>query len=80
MNRTGNHGSASFIFGESSKSVPFLFVKAGCDYTGWDCQASNSLIVARSMQDMVKFGMDESDRAALGIDFNAVDFGKRVDE
>lgn len=45
----------------------FLVASGGCDYTGWDCQASNNLTVCASLDDAVKYGLDEARRALLGL-------------
>lgn len=45
----------------------FLVASGGCDYTGWDCQASNNLVVAATLEDAIKFGLDDGQRARLEI-------------
>lgn len=45
----------------------FAVVSAGCDYTGWDCQASNSISVAATLDDAIRFGLNDSERARLGL-------------
>jgi hypothetical protein len=45
----------------------FLVARGSCDYTGWDCQAGNSLTVAPSLSEAIRFGMGNSDRDRLGL-------------
>lgn len=45
----------------------FGYIKAGCDYTGWDCRAGGTSYVARSLDLIERFACDESDRKRLGI-------------
>lgn len=50
------------------KDGRYLVASGGCDYTGWDCQAGNSLVVAPTLQDAIRFGLGESERARLGFE------------
>ena len=43
------------------------FLSAGCDYTGWDCQAGGYAIVGVNVPDMIRLGLGEADRARLGF-------------
>jgi hypothetical protein len=45
----------------------YLVAVGGCDYTGWDCRASNNLAVAKTLADAIRFGLDEGQRARLGL-------------
>lgn len=45
----------------------FAFVSAGCDYTGWDCQASGSVTVADTLDRLALFALDDRDRERLGF-------------
>jgi hypothetical protein len=45
----------------------FLVTVAGCDYTGWDCVASNSLTVTATKEDAIRFALDDAQRARLGL-------------
>lgn len=49
------------------KDGRFLFADGWCDYTGWDCQAGNSLELAESLDDLLLYGLNESERKRLGI-------------
>jgi hypothetical protein len=43
----------------------FAFVEAGCDYTGWDCQAGGSCTTATSLGELYQFGLTEEARGRL---------------
>lgn len=48
------------------KDGRYLVATGGCDYTGWDCQAENTLTVARDEATAVRFGMSDENRERLG--------------
>jgi hypothetical protein len=43
----------------------FAAVEAGCDYTGWDCQADNRIAVARTEEAAVRYGLGDDNRRRL---------------
>lgn len=45
----------------------FFALRAGCDYTGWDCQAGGSADVAATKEDILQFGLSEQERGRLGL-------------
>lgn len=45
----------------------FFSIEAGCDYTGWDCQASGSTCIAMSFGEIVLFGLTDAARDRLGL-------------
>lgn len=49
------------------KDARYLVAVAACDYTGWDCQARNSLTVFASLADAIRFGLDDAQRVRLGL-------------
>jgi hypothetical protein len=44
----------------------FLFLTAGCDYTGWDCQAGGSGEVRDDLDTLIWNDIGENDRERLG--------------
>lgn len=52
----------------------FLAVRAGCDYTGWDCQAGGHADLADTHADVVALGLTLEERTRLGLRVS----GKRV--
>jgi hypothetical protein len=49
------------------KDGRFLFLSAGCDYTGWDCQSGGSSWLADSLDALVRFGLTDDARSRLGL-------------
>jgi hypothetical protein len=45
----------------------WFFMEAGCDTTGWDCQAGGSHETAPSYEQLVAMVMTQEQRAALGV-------------
>lgn len=45
----------------------YFFLSAGCDYTGWDCQASGDVNIGMTADEVIVFGMGPDDRRRLGI-------------
>lgn len=45
----------------------YFIARAGCDYTGWDCQASGYGEVADDLQEMIRLGLSKEDQERLGI-------------
>jgi hypothetical protein len=50
----------SSVYGEA-----YLFVEAGCDYTGWDCQASGYGYASLSLENLWRWGVGDEQRARL---------------
>jgi len=49
------------------KDGRYFSARGGCDYTGWDCQASNSGDVAKTITDIEKFGLTDDERIRFGV-------------
>lgn len=49
------------------KDGRYITVNSGCDYTGWDCQASGDIMVAATLEDAVRYGLDDEERERLGV-------------
>lgn len=45
----------------------YFFIEASCDYTGWDCQAGGTAVVASTLDRLVKLGIGSEFRSRLGI-------------
>ena len=41
------------------KSGAYAFYRAGCDYTGFDCQGGMELIVSRNFAEVIEYGMND---------------------
>lgn len=45
----------------------YVIAAAGCDCSGWDCQAGGWAVVSESLPDLVRWGMTEEVRQRLGF-------------
>ena len=68
-----NDGDNWIIF-VKLKNGYYGFLSAGCDYTGWDCQASGFSYVSKSKKKIIRYGMGEDDRKRLGLTLIGEDF------
>lgn len=44
----------------------FVYLEAGCDFTGWDCQADGFAQVGDTLEQLVRFGVGQQSRRRLG--------------
>lgn len=58
----GENDERDWIVWGQLKDGRWFVARGGCDYTGWDCQASNSGDVASTEQDIIDFGMTGDER------------------
>lgn len=63
----GENDGPSWIIMVKLKGGMYGFLSAGCDYTGWDCQAGGQSYVSKSKQKLIRFGLGEDDRKRFGI-------------
>ncbi len=63
----GEREERSWIVWGQLKDGRWFFAEGSCDYTGWDCQASNAGAVASSEADIIRFGMTDGDRERFGL-------------
>ena len=61
-----NDGPSWMMVGKLNDGRHF-FLDAGCDYTGWDCQAGGDAQVADTYENLKRYGMTEDARERLGI-------------
>lgn len=47
------------------KDGRFASLRAGCDYTGWDCQSGGSANVCDTFERMWQYGLDDYERERL---------------
>ena len=46
----------------------WFYLEAGCDYTGWDCQAGGSVTIARTKEECENFAMTDESRSRMNVD------------
>lgn len=61
-----NDGEYWRIYGKL-KDGRFFSIEAGCDYTGWDCQAGGSAWVSSTKKGIISEGLTEEARRVFGI-------------
>lgn len=61
----GENDSSDWLCVVKMKDKRFAVVRAGCDYTGWDCQSNGASCVAATLKDLVKFGLSDSERSRI---------------
>lgn len=62
----GENDGPSWVMVGKLKDRRFFFLDAGCDYTGWDCQAGGDAQVADTLDNLIRYGMDEAARSRFG--------------
>jgi hypothetical protein len=66
----GENDGRDWIVWGKLKDGRWFVARAGCDYTGWYCQAHNSGDVASSIENIIQFGMSEDERSRFGCAVN----------
>ena len=61
-----NDGDDWIVFG-TLKDGRWFSLKAGCDYMGWDCQASGNSHTATSREELIRMGMDAGTRKRFDL-------------
>lgn len=65
--RDGENDGASWLMWGRLKDGRYFYLSAGCDYTGWDCQAGGSGTAEATFEEMVRMAMDEEGREHFGL-------------
>jgi hypothetical protein len=63
----GEGDESEWIIYGKLKDGRFFAIEAGCDYTGWDCQASGVATIGKTKKEIERFGLSESARQRLRI-------------
>lgn len=63
----GENDGPDWICAGRLKDGRWFFLAAGCDYTGWDCQAGGNATVANTKKDLIRLGIGVEHRARLGL-------------
>ncbi len=45
----------------------WFHIEAGCDYTGWDCQAGGTTVVSGDRERLIRLGVTAEHRERLGL-------------
>ena len=63
----GENDGSNWIILVKLKNGLYGFLSAGCDYTGWDCQAGGHSYVSKSKKKLIRYGLGEDDRTRFGL-------------
>lgn len=63
--RAGENDGPSWMVAGVLNDGRAFFIEAGCDYTGWDCQASGTAWVADDLAAILRWGMTDEAREHL---------------
>lgn len=63
----GEREVESWIIYGQLKDERYFIARGSCDYTGWDCVASNSADVAKTLPKLISFGMTPDERTRFGL-------------
>ncbi len=67
----GENDGDSWICIVKMKDGRFACVEGSCDYTGWDCQAGNTITVASSFESLLASGVTPAWARRLGVEHPA---------
>lgn len=65
--RGGENDEANWIMYGRLKDGRYFGLSAGCDYTGWDCQASGDSVIKDTLPELLRFGLGDDERDRYGI-------------
>lgn len=66
----GENDERDWIIYGRLKDGRYFAARGGCDYTGWDCRASNSGDVALTLAEIRRFGLSDDERQRFGVAIN----------
>lgn len=61
----GENDGANWLMVVKLKDGRLSFLSAGCDYTGWDCQAGGSSQEYNSLEELIRMGLGKEERDRL---------------
>lgn len=65
--REGQNDEESWLAYGRLQDGRYFYLEAWCDYTGWDCQAGGTAVIANSRQELERFGLDNEAREVFGV-------------
>ena len=78
--KQGENDGLNWIMYGRLKDGRYFALSAGCDYTGWDCQAGGDSEIKATLPELLRFGMgdDERDRYGIVLDVPRSDLSAEV--
>lgn len=65
--RDGEHDETNWLMCGRLHDGRWFYLEAWCDYTGWDCVAGGSVVVADTWIDLVRYGLTDEARELWGL-------------
>jgi len=65
---SGDNDGPDWIVWGQLRDGRWFVARGGCDYSGWDCQASNGGDVASTRADIIRFGMTPEERTRFKVE------------
>jgi hypothetical protein len=66
--REGENDGYNWLCAGRLKDGRWFLLSAGCDYTGWDCQAGGETNVSESRELLLQYGTSEDEAKDLGLE------------
>ena len=63
----GENDEADWLCAGKLKDGRWFFLSAGCDYTGWDCRAGGTAVMAKTKKELLKYGISKEEKARLNL-------------
>lgn len=55
------------------KDGRYIFISAGCDFTGWDCQAGGNSMVSKNLRELFRLGISDGEKSRLELTEKDID-------
>lgn len=52
----------------------YVFISAGCDFTGWECRAGGNGLVSNNLRDLFKIGISDREKERMNITEEDIDY------
>lgn len=63
----GENDGADWLCAGKLKDGRWFFLQAGCDYTGWDCQAGGSVAIAKTKKELLQYGISKEEKIRCNV-------------
>ncbi len=74
----GENDGQSWIAVFHLKNDSYAYLEAGCDYTGWDCQADGTCWVKTTLEEIQRWDMPKTSRVRLGMTLADLDGDQHI--
>lgn len=65
----GKNDERPWLIAGKLRDGRWFYLEAGCDYTGWDCQAGGQAVIAKSKKELIQFGIPSESCRRLSLAF-----------